>query len=167
MVLGEQPRNSSASSAQAQLNLTIFSLNYHRLVYRDIKPENVGFDIRGDVKLFDFGLCRSLEPRDKVTRGYGYNLTAKTGSIPYMAPEVAMGEPYGHEADVFSFGILLWEILSLSWAFNGYSTREYFDRVAKNNERLPLPSGSPPMIRSIIPEGTSDFCIYFRVTLIG
>ena len=134
-----------------------------RLLYRDLKPENIGFDIRGDVKLFDFGLCKSLEEHDRAVSSsssskgqgaqpYGYNLTAKTGSIPYMAPEVALGKPYALEADVFSFGILLWEILTLNWAFNGFSRRDYFVRVVKENERLNLPPSLPSTIRTVIPE---------------
>ena len=63
--------------------------------------ENIGFDIRGDVKVFDFGLCRSMDKVDKNKNGYGYKLTAKTGSIPYMAPEVALGQPYDEKVDVF------------------------------------------------------------------
>lgn len=128
-----------------------------RLVYRDIKPENIGFDIRGDVKIFDFGLCKSLEKKNKVKNGYGYNLTKTTGSIPYMAPEVALGKPYGKECDVFSFGILLWEILSLEWAFNGFNTKEYIVRVCKHNERLPIQGGSWPVImRTIIQEAWDE-----------
>lgn len=103
------------------------------------------------MKIFDFGLCKTLDPREKV-HGNFYKLTAKTGSIPYMAPEVVMGKPYNQYADVFSFGILLWEILTLKWAFNGYSPQEYFIRVAKNNERLAVPRNAPPMIRTILPE---------------
>jgi serine/threonine protein kinase len=91
-----------------------------------------------------------LEDRDKVEGGY--NLTAKTGSIPYMAPEVVFGKPYNQSADVFSFGILLWELLTLQWAFNGYLAQEFFIRVAKNNERLLVPRDAPPMIRAILPE---------------
>jgi serine/threonine protein kinase len=125
-----------------------------RLIYRDIKPENIGFDIRGDVKLFDFGLCKSLDPSVKHKKGYGFHLTAKTGSIPYMAPEVALGQPYDKEADVFSFSILLWEILSLDWAFNGYTAPEYFERVCKGNERLPIGKGGswPVIMKTIVAE---------------
>lgn len=48
--------------------------------------DNVGFDIRGDVKVFDFGLVKSLDDHLKAPRGgYGYNLTAFTGSIPYVS----------------------------------------------------------------------------------
>lgn len=47
----------------------------NKLVYRDIKQENIAFDIRGDVKIFDFGLMRCLLPTLKAKKGSGYNLT--------------------------------------------------------------------------------------------
>jgi serine/threonine protein kinase len=55
------------------------------IVYRDLKPDNVGFDVRGDVKIFDFGLSRQL-PSEKLKDGT-YNMTGDTGSPRYMAPE--------------------------------------------------------------------------------
>jgi serine/threonine protein kinase len=55
------------------------------VVYRDLKPDNVGFDVRGDVKIFDFGLSRQL-PSEKLKDGT-YNMTGDTGSPRYMAPE--------------------------------------------------------------------------------
>lgn len=69
-----------------------------RLVYRDIKPQNVGFDIRGDVKVFDFGLMKSMDDRMKVLAkserdGHSgeyhptYKLTGFTGSIPYVSSQ--------------------------------------------------------------------------------
>lgn len=56
-----------------------------RLVYRDIKPQNIGFDIRGDVKVFDFGLMKSMNDNLKAAGEYGYNLTGFTGSIPHVS----------------------------------------------------------------------------------
>ena len=54
--------------------------------YPQIKPENIGFDVRGDVKIFDFGLMKSLDRHLKAKNGaYGYNLTAFTGSVPYVS----------------------------------------------------------------------------------
>ena len=54
-----------------------------------------GFDIRGDVKVFDFGLCKSLSSKLKARDGgYGYRLTGRAGSLPYMAPEVVRMETY-------------------------------------------------------------------------
>jgi hypothetical protein len=49
------------------------------------KPDNLGFDVRGDVKLFDFGLAKELDVKKKLEDGT-YHLTADTGSLRYMAP---------------------------------------------------------------------------------
>jgi serine/threonine protein kinase len=65
-------------------------------VYRDIKQANIGFDVRGDVKVFDFGLAKGLSEslRAKSTDGhplYGYNLTARSGKQRFM---FVAGRPY-------------------------------------------------------------------------
>lgn len=59
-----------------------------QILYRDLKPDNIGFDVRGDVKIFDFGLARQL-PRGRLADGT-YRMTGDTGSPRYMAPEVAL-----------------------------------------------------------------------------
>jgi serine/threonine protein kinase len=133
-----------------------------RLVYRDIKQENIGFDIRGDVKVFDFGLSKglssSLKAKQRKTGDvvYGYNLTPQTGSIPYMAPEVASGLPYDGQCDVFSFAILLWEIFTLRPAFKLMTRLEYMTRVVEQGERLPFPwrggAAIPSLIKALIKE---------------
>lgn len=56
------------------------------VIYRDLKPDNIGFDVRGDVKIFDLGLAKEVDPKTKLEDGT-YNLTADTGSLRYMAPE--------------------------------------------------------------------------------
>ena len=131
--------------------------SFSRLVYRDIKQENIGFDTRGDVKVFDFGLCKGLSPsrKTKDVNGrevYGYNLTPRTGSVPYMAPEVAECKPYDCKADVFSFAILLWEMLSLRTAYRGYSRREFLERVVRGKERLSVSRIWPPLTRAMMKE---------------
>jgi serine/threonine protein kinase len=68
-----------------------------------------GFDVRGDVKLFDFGLATEFDKEKFGT----YKLTGDTGTIRYMAPEVAEEHHYTEKADVYSFGILLWQIMAL------------------------------------------------------
>jgi len=93
-------------------------IHKNRIVYRDIKPENIGFDVRGDVKLFDFGFAREMLPMDRVAGTNCYNLTALTGSMRYMAPEVALKKPYNEKADIYSFGILLYEIVALAPSFD-------------------------------------------------
>lgn len=83
-------------------------LHSRRIIYRDLKPANVGYDAEGRVKLFDFGLARDLRDMDDNRR-----LTGSTGSMRYMAPEVYKGEDYGLPADVYSFGLFLWEVSTL------------------------------------------------------
>ena len=82
---------------------------------------------------------------------YGYNLTPRTGSVPYMAPEVMAGRPYDGQCDVYSFAILLWEIFNLRQAFQYMDRHEYTERVVRNGERLSFPIRS-----SIVPASIKD-----------
>lgn len=86
-------------------------LHRNKVIYRDLKPQNVGFDKDGNIVVFDFGLSRFHHPDD------GRKLTGRTGSARYMAPEVARGQQYSYQADVHSFSILLWEVCTLQKAF--------------------------------------------------
>lgn len=70
----------------------------------------------------DFGLAKELKEEAKA--GDKYRLSGKTGSLAYMAPEVAKGWKYDGKVDVYSFGILLWEIVALETAFPNYRTDE-------------------------------------------
>ena len=104
-----------------------------------MKPENIGFDIRGDVKVFDFGLAKSLHPKLKASDGL-YQLTSRAGSIPYMAPEVAKLENYNEKCDVFSFGIMFWEIVSLKQAFPLLKKRrDFYKKIVVAGSRPPIP----------------------------
>lgn len=103
-------------------------LHRRKILYRDLKPENIGFDCRDDIKLFDFGLSKEL--RDDLACGDGlYNLTADTGSPRYMAPEVALGQPYNGTCDTYSFALVLWQMLALSTPFEVYTIKRLKERV--------------------------------------
>jgi serine/threonine protein kinase len=94
-------------------------LHRHRILYRDLKPANIGFDEHGMIKLFDFDLSRILDEDDVNNRR---RLTAGVGSLRYMSPECSMGKPYGFPSDVHSFAILLWEICTLQRPYNNVHT---------------------------------------------
>lgn len=96
----------------------------------DLKPANVGFDARGTVRIFDLGLAREE---------HRYMGGRPVGSPRYMAPEVAKCEPYGLSADVYSFGILLWEVCTLMKPYSELNdATEFRQRVVLGGERPPL-----------------------------
>jgi len=97
------------------------------VIYRDLKPDNIGFDVRGDVKIFDFGLAKELDSTKKLDDGT-YNLTADTGSPRYMAPEVFSGRTYNETADTYSFAILCWQILAIETPFDYIKTNKMFEK---------------------------------------
>ena len=101
-----------------------------------MKPANIGFDVRGDVKIFDFGLARVM-PDD----GCPYTdtfLMSGAGSPRYMAPECLMiGENYNLKADIYSFAIILWEMLSASRPYGFVKSRaQLIEHVGKNVKRF-------------------------------
>ena len=118
-------------------------LHRNSVLYRDLKPDNVGYDGRGRPKIFDFGLAKRLHPDDHVGGGL-YSLTGNTGSLRYMAPEVALGLPYSHRADAYSFGIVLWQICALATPYAGYTPAMHSDLVIDRGLR-PRPSDGWPV----------------------
>lgn len=92
---------------------------------------------QGDVKIFDFGLAKEIRAEEMVANDL-YKMSGNTGSLRYMAPEVASNEPYNHLVDVFSFGILLWQMLSLETPFATYNVQRHAQRVVQGGERPTL-----------------------------
>uniref|UniRef100_A0A7S2P623 Protein kinase domain-containing protein n=1 Tax=Leptocylindrus danicus TaxID=163516 RepID=A0A7S2P623_9STRA len=129
--------------AAYDLSSALRYLHSHQIIYRDLKPENIGFDVRGDVKLFDFGLAKELLDSDHVGDGLYSLEKSPVGSRRYMAPEVALVQPYNAKADVYSFGILLWEICSLEIPFDGYSVEKHSKLVVNKNQRPKIKKGWP------------------------
>ncbi|KAG7364711.1 serine/threonine protein kinase [Nitzschia inconspicua] len=119
-------------------------LHHQQICYRDLKPDNLGFDANGTLKLFDFGLAKRMDPTDKIENGL-YLLTGNTGSLRYMAPEVARGDPYDQRVDTYSFGILFWQICSLQTPFAGMTTKSHAEHVVRKGQR-PTPDKSWPLI---------------------
>jgi serine/threonine protein kinase len=114
-------------------------LHKNNIVYRDLKPDNIGFDKDGVIKLFDFGLAKEMKANQADDNGQ-YVMSGNTGSRRYMACEVILAKPYNQMVDVYSFGILLWEMCSAEKPFAGYSSAKHMQNVVLNGERPPMDS---------------------------
>jgi serine/threonine protein kinase len=107
-------------------------LHRNKVIYRDLKPHNIGFDVEGTVRLFDFGLARIHEEGMR-------KLTGCTGSARYMAPEVARSHAYSFPADVHSYSILMWEVCTLQKAYaNAVSVSRMLRQEANGKVRPSL-----------------------------
>ena len=126
------------------------------IVYRDIKPTNFGFDGEGTIKLFDFGLSKDLSSSQKLKDGT-YNLTRAIGSQRYMAPEVYKGEPYNTSADIYSFSIMLWEILTMKKPYDGFNDQQHAKLVFYGTYRPDITTNSiPKLLGSVLESGWSS-----------
>jgi len=110
--------NEKISTAYA-ISSAMHYLHEKNIIYRDLKPHNIGFNSRKKLKLYDLGMAKELDPNKRV--GDNYNMTGLTGTMRYMSPEVFNEQPYNLSADVYSFGILFWYICSLKTPFYQYS----------------------------------------------
>ncbi|KAH8058138.1 protein kinase [Aureococcus anophagefferens] len=118
------------------------------VVHRDVKPENLGLTDARRLKLLDFGLAVALEKEDAAA----FELTGDTGSLRYMAPEVAKQRPYAAPVDVYSAAIVSAEVLGLHRAFAGLSLEDHERRVIDGGLR-PRLQASPRLKRSSRPLG--------------
>jgi len=138
-------------------------LHAHGVLYRDLKPENAGFDAAGNVRLFDFGLARQTTTRthrvgdgDSGSNDEEPRLTIGVGSLRYMSPEVYCGIPYSFPTDVYSFAILLWEIISLGKPFeqaargHNNTVDHFVDFAFTTRQRPPLKAVRSVAVRELL-----------------
>jgi len=78
-----------------------------QMLHRDVKPQNVAVDAKGNVKLVDFGFSRF-----GVASNGQFEFGVPPGTAEYVSPEVLLRQPYGYSADLYSFGVLIWMLLA-------------------------------------------------------
>jgi serine/threonine protein kinase len=103
------------------------------IIHRDIKPDNIGFSSDGSVKIFDFGLCVCVKKFTKETAAY--TMSGNTGTLRYMAPEVALEQAYNEKVDIYSLGILLWQVAADAVPYHGITRREFMKFVVRQEAR--------------------------------
>ena len=106
------------------------------LIHRDLKPDNIGFMKDGTLKLMDFGLSVGLKKGTSVEGTY--KLTGCTGSLRYMAPEVALSKPYNEKVDIYGFGMIFYQIITGVMPFQGYTQEKFYLSVVNGKYRPSL-----------------------------
>lgn len=113
------------------------------LIHRDVKSLNVLLSSDGRAKLCDFGVSRTKGKEGMMTHGIG--------TAHWMAPELLLGNAmYDGKVDVYAFGIVLWEMETMSIPYIGLEPAQIITRVLLNNERPALPESMDPALKTLI-----------------
>jgi serine/threonine protein kinase len=124
------------------------------VVHRDLKPANVRVTPRGDVKVLDFGLAKTVEGEVVPESGPDPCLTATgvvLGTAPYMSPEQARGQPVDARTDIWSFGCVLWECLTGERLVQGESIPDLVVSILNDEPDWgKLPADVPAPVRRLL-----------------
>jgi p90 ribosomal S6 kinase len=117
------------------VNITSFGI-----IYRDLKPENLLLDSDGHIAVTDFGLSKENLEDDKA---YSF-----CGTVEYMAPEVVNRKGHSYGADWWSFGVLMYEMLTGQLPFQGENRKETMNQILK--AKLGMPEYLSPEAQSLL-----------------
>ena len=112
-----------------------------RVAHRDLKTLNLLLAADYSVRVADFGLSREFAHTQPMSR---------VGTVQYAAPEVLLGKAYSHKCDVWSFGIVCWEMCTGLVPFVGLSSEDVARKVAVEGLRLPPPANAPMPLLQIM-----------------
>jgi eukaryotic-like serine/threonine-protein kinase len=119
----------------------------HGVVHRDVKPANIRVEANGAVRLMDFGIAKLVQTDRNLTQ-MGFSL----GTVGYLSPEQLLGREIDHRADVFSFGVLAYEVLVGRRPFGGESVTAVLYAIA-NAEPEPVDAvvpAVPPRLSALV-----------------
>jgi eukaryotic-like serine/threonine-protein kinase len=133
-------------SLAKQISAALEHAHSNGIIHRDLKPENILITKEGLVKLTDFGLARSIATR--------FSLQGMIiGTVFYLAPELALGQPFDGRVDLYALGVVLYELITGQLPFNAS------DPVAVISQHLYSPPPPPGKIRADVPPALENLII--------
>ena len=111
------------------------------IIHRDLKPANILFGKDGRLRVLDFGLAKlreELAPTGDATAVRPHDLTevgTVLGTVPYMSPEQVQAKPIDHRSDIFSFGVILYELATGERPFRGESSADLISSILRDKPR--------------------------------
>ena len=163
--LGAPPLEESLAIAR-QIAEALEEAHEKGIVHRDLKPQNVKESVDGKVKVLDFGLAKAVDPgavasgsataspalmNSPTLTATGTQLGMILGTAAYMAPEQAAGKSVDRRADIWAFGVILWEMLSGRRLFEGETVPETLGAVFRQEVAFDaLPAAVPAAVRRLV-----------------
>jgi len=149
-----------AIAAAAAIAAALEAAHDQGIIHRDLKPANIKLRPDGAVKVLDFGLAKALEPATTggVDMTHSPTITARAtragiilGTAAYMAPEQAKGKAVDRRADIWAYGVVLYEMLSGRRLFDGETPSEVLAAVIlKDPDMSALPASTPAHVRHLL-----------------
>ena len=131
-----------------ELSEAIKFMHSKKVLHRDLKPDNIGFDCDRVLKVFDFDVARIVP--DSSVPDDTFMLTKRVGSPRYMCPECARGEEYNLKADVYTFGLLYHELITLEKPYEDVPAGLHDEMVFYEGYRPSIPNSWPEAMKNLI-----------------